>query len=195
MAVTSNAQAVPAADDEDAWIVTVTNTGNLFFGVHPVTPTQLLEEMKINPRQLDQNLYIKADAGTPFADVEKALDAARLGLFDQPVLLTSQPEHPQPGAIVRPKGLPVRLNLPAGSEVTVVEIHASAAESMAIKVNRQQIPWPDLQNKLAQIFQNRSVKLVVIAADDRVPFAQVVRVIDVCRSTGATVLLPEPQNR
>jgi biopolymer transport protein ExbD len=89
----------------------------------------------------------------------------------------------------------VRLNLPAGSEVTVVEIHASAAESMAIKVNRQQIPWPDLQNKLAQIFQNRSVKLVVIAADDRVPFAQVVRVIDVCRSTGATVLLPEPQNR
>jgi biopolymer transport protein ExbD len=195
MAVTSNAQPVPSADDEDAWVVTVTDTGKLFFGARAVTSAELMEEMKINPRRRDQTLYIKADARAPFADVKMALDAARVGLFDTPVLLTAQPEHPQPGTMVQPKGLPVRLSPPASSEAMVVEVHAPAAELPAVEVNHQQIPWQDLHNNLIQIFQNRSEKLVVVTADDQLPFAQVARVIDVCRSTGATVLSPEPRNQ
>ena len=39
MAVTSNATSVPDADSNDAWIVTVTADGSLYFGADPMTPT------------------------------------------------------------------------------------------------------------------------------------------------------------
>src|SRR5579863_974443 len=100
MAMTNNAQPVPAADDQDAWVIAVTADGKLFFGVHPETSEGLLEQMKINPRRRDQNVYIKADARAPFGEVKEALQAARLGGFNSPVLLTVQRDAVQPGVLV-----------------------------------------------------------------------------------------------
>ena len=77
MAHTASAVPYPAADDDDAWIVVVTADGDLYFGVKPVTPDQLLEEMKATPRQRDTKLYIKADARAPFANVVRVLQAGR----------------------------------------------------------------------------------------------------------------------
>src|SRR5579862_9537887 len=123
MAVTNNAQPAPAADDQDAWVIAVTADGKLFFGVHRETSGGLLEQMKINPRRRDQNVYIKADARSPFGEVKKALQAARVGGFNSPVLLTVQRDAVQPGVLVSPKGLPVLLSpAPSPGKATLLQI-------------------------------------------------------------------------
>ena len=91
MASASNAQPMPNADDADAWIVTVTADGRLYFGVDAVTPAALRERIIRRPHRRGQKLYIKADARACFASVQKALEAASSAEFESPVLLVNQP--------------------------------------------------------------------------------------------------------
>jgi biopolymer transport protein ExbD len=110
MAASRHAAPMPEADLENAWVVTVTTDGRIYFGVEAVTPETLTRQMQIRPRNRAAKLYVKADAGTPFRSVRQVLYAARVDLFDDVVLLTSQPEPAQPntivpGAIVPPEGL------------------------------------------------------------------------------------------
>ena len=76
LAPTSSAVPVPDADNQDALIITVTDTGRIYFGIDPVTPDSLEEKLKGHPSR-SQSLYIKADARAPYACVVKVLDAAR----------------------------------------------------------------------------------------------------------------------
>ena len=55
MAVTNNASPMPEADKQDAWVIAVTATGELYFGTQPVTAGQLVEEMKMHPRNRNAN--------------------------------------------------------------------------------------------------------------------------------------------
>ena len=73
LAPTTNALPMPAADNEDAWIVAITADGKMYFGIDPVDSASLFDAMKRRPRNRDQKLYIKADARTPFAPVAVAL--------------------------------------------------------------------------------------------------------------------------
>jgi biopolymer transport protein ExbD len=190
MPTTRSAAPMPDADNQDAWIVSVTADGNVDFGVDPVTPAALADDMKSQPRNREQKLYIKADARVPFADVEKVLAAGRTALFEAPVLLTSQPESPQPGAVVSPKGLEVLFVSPAGSQPVEVQVIVDSAQRTPIlKVNNRQIPWTNLQSMVMQIFQNRPEKVVRVKADGQLPFAEIVHVIDVCHSAGAKIVL------
>jgi biopolymer transport protein ExbD len=191
MAHTTSAVPYPAADNNDAWIVAVTADGNLYFGVKPVTPDQLLEEMKATPRQRDAKLYIKADARAPFANVERVLEAGREIAFEAPVLLTAQSLSPAPGIVVPPNGLEV-LNgppLPAGRVATVVELLRSGQQRPSLKVNGDEISWSALERTLTLHFQKGDEKVVLLKADEQLPFGQVVQVIDICRATGAKVVV------
>jgi biopolymer transport protein ExbD len=189
----TNSALMPDADNENAWIITVTADSSLYFGSKPVTPAGLGEEMKIHPRNRDQKLYIKADARAPYASVEKALAAARVDLFQDSVLLTDQSGSPAPGTMSSPKGLEVLLTPPASSQPIDVQLSNSGQHTPILKVNNRQIPLANLQNMLAQIFQNHPEKVVLLKADAQLPVADVVRVIDACHATGAQVILPTPQ--
>src|SRR5207302_2844861 len=122
-------------------------------------------KMKARPRNRQQNLYIKADARAPFADVEKVLQAGRTVFFETAVLLTSQAQSSEPGTMVPPKGLEVLLVPPAGSQPTEVQLIDSGEHAPVLKINNQQIPLANLQNMLAQIFQHRPEKVVLVKAD------------------------------
>jgi biopolymer transport protein ExbD len=185
----SSTASMPEADNENAWIVTVTADGSLYFGTNPVTSAGLVNEMKVHPRNREQKLYIKADARTPYADVEKALAAAHVDLFDESVLLTSPANSPQPGTMVSPKGLEVLLATPAGSQPTEVQLINSGQPTPILKINNRQIPLPNLSNMLTQLFQNRPEKVVLVRADGQLRFADVVHIIDACHSAGAKVVL------
>jgi biopolymer transport protein ExbD len=202
MAVTSNAVPMPEADNQDAWIVAITADGRLYFGIVPVTPADLEEVMKSRPRRRDQRLYIKADAHTPFANVERVLEVARLGSFETPVLLTSQPEPLRPGGQVPPKGLEVLVGQSAPGEVgptalgpdsIVVQVLPSKQASLKLRINNQEIQPGVLQNMLDQVLQSRSNKEVLVKADEKLPFGQVVQVIDICRAAGSKVVLVTPK--
>ncbi len=189
----TNSAPIPEADDENAWIVTVTADGSLYFGIDPVTPESLLDEMKRRPRNRDAKLYIKADARAPFARVEKALADARVDLFEDSVLLTNQSGSSAPGTMASPKGLEVLLAPPASSRPIEVQLGNSGEHTPTLKINNRQIPLANLPNMLAQIFQNHAEKVVLLKADAQLPFADVVHAIDACHATGAQVILPMPQ--
>jgi len=192
MAVTKSAAPMPEADDENAWIVTIRRDEALYFGTDMATASGLEEAMKRRPRNRWQKLYVKADARAPFADVEGVLEAARRVGFEAPVLLTAQTESPAPGTIVPPRGLEVLVVPPAGAQAIVVQVSAGEP-SPGLKVNNEAISPDALESRLKQLLQNSSEKVVLVKADGRVPFAQVVRVIDACRSTGAKAVLATPE--
>jgi biopolymer transport protein ExbD len=190
MAASRHAAPMPEADQENAWVVTVTTDGRIYFGVEAVTPETLTRQMQIRPRNRAAKLYVKADAGTPFRSVRQVLYAARVDLFDDVVLLTSQPEPAQPntivpGAIVPPEGLEVWIGTEAGSNLIAVQI-GSADGSATLKINNQPVAPAMLQSRLGHIFDDRGGRVVVLTAAGDVPFAQVVRAIDASRAAGAS---------
>lgn len=188
MAKTANATAMPEADNENAWVVSITADGRLFFGTKSVTPEGLTEEMKVNPRRRDQNLYIKADARSSFGNVENALKAAKVSMFESPVLLTNQNETPSLGKLVAPRGLEILLTSPSAEAVTL-QVHNSGQPRAAVKVNDQEVALPDLQTALNHALQGKADRVVQLHADDTLPFAQVAQVIDACTSVKAKVAI------
>lgn len=191
MATTTNAQPMPAADDEDAWVVAITADGRVYFGTKQLTPEELPEQIKATPRRRDQNLYIKADARALFVDLKKVLEAAREGAFNAPVLLTAQHEHVLPGTIISPQGLEVLLTEPAaGSEAAVVRIRSRGRTSPTIELNNHPIAQENLRASLLALLQNQSEKVVTLEPSAHLPFAQLAQVIDTCRAAGAKVILP-----
>jgi biopolymer transport protein ExbD len=193
MVATNNAKPMPEADHANAWVISVTGDGRLWFGVTPVTPDSLADAMTRTPRNRDQRLYIKADARVPYAEVQKVLKAVHIVEIESPVLLTSQRAPSQPGGMRPPMGLEVWVENGALSGPKPVEIDISATQGSAnITVNGEAVPWTNLQGTLKQLFQNRTENVVRLKADEDLPFAQVVRAIDVCRSTNAKVILATP---
>jgi len=81
MPITTSAGLLPAADNPDAWVVTVTESGHLYFGVESVTPESWQQEMQSRPRNREQELYIKADGRAPSSSLKRVLEAARADRF------------------------------------------------------------------------------------------------------------------
>jgi len=194
MAATSNAAEMPQADDENAWVVTVTENGDLYFGVQPVTVDDLMEKMKATPRNRDQNLYIKADARAPFANVMRVLRAGNEVWFQTPVLLTQQRLPATSGAVIPPNGLQVLVGPtpPPGSVATLVEMLNTQQGRPSLRVNGEEISWSALGSILRQHFQKGDDRIILLKAAERLPFGEVVQVIDTCRATGAKVVLDTP---
>jgi biopolymer transport protein ExbD len=195
LATASNAVASHDADHEDALIVTVTSNGSMYLGINPSTPAALAEQVKSRLSNREQKVYIKADARAPYADVVTVLGAVSTAGVEAPILLTTQQESPEPGTAVPPKGLEVLVGppSPSGSVSTVVEVLNSGQRWPMLKINNEPIPWAALESTLNKILQNRSEKVVLVKANGRLPFAQVVHVIDMCRSTEANVVLVTPE--
>jgi biopolymer transport protein ExbD len=189
MASANNAQAWPRADDNDAWVVTVDETGRLYFGTDPMTPEGLKQRMIRHSRSRDQKLYIKADARAPFASVEKALEAASAAEFAEPVLLVNQRDgSAAPGTVVAPKGLEVQLEAKQHDAI-VVALEDSPSKSPTLRMNNEVIAWDSLQQHLQEFVQGRDDKSVLVEADGQATFAQVARVIDACQAAKAKVVL------
>jgi biopolymer transport protein ExbD len=187
LAATSNAVAFPAADNADAWIITVTADGSLYFGVKPVTPEQLQEEMRITPRRRDARLYIKADGRSPFVALKQALRVAHEDLFETVVLLTEQPQNARL-AVVPPQGLEIGL-APPSANATVVQLEDSSGASPRLKVNDQEIPWSKLETAMSQASRGQDRSTVVIEADGDLASTSVIRVVDLSRLIGAKVAI------
>jgi biopolymer transport protein ExbD len=177
-------------------ILTITDSGSVYFGSEPTTPSALTEKVRrrLSSRE-QQKLYIKADARTQYASVATVLDAVRMAGVEAPALLTSQPDWSRPGTIVPPRGLEVLIGSStiSGSDSVVVQVMSSGHRRPTVTIGNRQIAWSSLQHNLTRTFQKHNEKAVAVKADEMLPFAQVAHVIDVCRSTGASVVLITPR--
>jgi biopolymer transport protein ExbD len=191
LASTNNAEPMPAADEREAWIVTVTADGNLYFGTDSVTPDGLRESMISHPRRRDQKLYIKADARARYANVEKAIEAGRSAAFIEAVLLTSQQSHAHTGSRVSPEGLAVSIAAPtdSGSEGAIPVMLKGSEESASVKIDDRNVAWSDLKDALEKILGSRVERAVLVEAGEGAPYSDIVHLIETCRSTGAKVVL------
>ncbi|HVN19346.1 MAG TPA: biopolymer transporter ExbD [Dongiaceae bacterium] len=190
LAPTHSASPMPDADSEDAFIVTVTANSSVYLGINSITLPELALKTRSTPFKRGHAIYIKADARTPCATVLQVLQATSSGGMIPQVLLTNQPPPSESDRVVPPQGLDVSVSpLPAGSVATVVQLLASVQESTLLRVNNDPISWPALESTLTRHFQKGDDKLVLLRADPRLPFADVVHAIDGCRAAGAKIYL------
>lgn len=192
--VTSSAAPMPDADTEEAVIVAVTANGSAYLGTDSVIPDTLTDRIKgVLSRRTDKKLYVKADARTSYGNIMKVLSAAHAAGVEAPILLTAQREPTHAGTPVPPAGLGVLIGpaASAGAGSIVIQVISSGEGSPTLKINGEQMPGTSLQAKLSELLQKRTDKVVVLKADELMPFGNVAHVIDICRSAGAkTTLAP-----
>ncbi len=195
MAVTRNAVALPDADREDALIVALTHNGRVYLGVDLITPTALAKGVRDRlSNQTDKKLYLKADARTEYANVASVLAAVRAAGVEYVFLLTSQPSLRQPGVPVPPSGLEVRVGARSGYGQGAAEVRVlrSGQQGPELKVNNKPVTWSSLENALRDLPQARTEKVILVSAEEELPFSDVVNVIDTCHSIKAEVVLVRP---
>ena len=97
--VTRNATPVPDADSRDSLIVVVTREGGVYLGLHRMTESALTAALRAGlSHQSGNQVYIKVDARTSCAKVDKVLDAVCAAQVDSVILLTSQSSPAQQAA-------------------------------------------------------------------------------------------------
>jgi len=92
LAKVNNPEQMPDADKEDALIVAVMRTGDVFFGNDKLTSLDVLTG-KVKDRLANKNdkrVYIRADARAKFGRVVEVVDNIRAAGVDQLGLLTDQ---------------------------------------------------------------------------------------------------------
>jgi biopolymer transport protein TolR len=101
MAAVVNPVAMPDADKEDAIVVAITKSGDVFLGQNKtsldVLGSQVREKMADSPGT--KTIFIRADARAEYLQVENAIDAVRTAGVDDVGLLTQKREgNPAGGA-------------------------------------------------------------------------------------------------
>lgn len=187
MAAADSAQPMPAADEANAWVVTIDRAGTMFFRANRTDLTELANWMKSNPRDRDAKLYVKADVGVGFAIVHKVLNAGRDAGFDAAVLLTQTSPSFREG-VVPPAGMAVEMG-PAAEGLISVQMIKTSHQSPLLKINNQSIPVAAFGMTLGNVLEAQKNKTILFKADDQLLFSQVAHLIDECRSAGATVRL------
>jgi biopolymer transport protein ExbD len=185
MAPSSHASPMPEADNENAWIVTVTRNADIFFGLDKLSPEDLLDKMKQTPRNRDAKLYVKADAAASFSRVQQVLRAARTDLFDDVVLLTLQPEPSRATQIATPDGIEVWISPEPAPNAVMLQMDSSDG-LIALKINNESVSPTMLPTKLVEIFDNKPGRIILLNASDKLRYAQIVQAIDACRGAGAS---------
>jgi biopolymer transport protein ExbD len=192
MVSTRNAVTMPAADEEDAWVITVTADGKLFFGIEPMSPSGLVEAMRVRPRKRWARLYTKADARAPFTAVAQALNAAEEAGFESAVFLTSQRLSAPNGGIVPPFGLEIHLRPVDVSHAVSVEVDENENHAPVVRLNGSDISAATFASSLGQRLQAQPVRIVDVTVRGSVPFAEASHVVDQCAAAGAQVYIRQP---
>ena len=109
--VTSNAVAVPNADNQNALVVALTADGTTYLGVNRLPTSALADSVRnILSTRNEKTLYIKADARVPYARLVEVIDAVQKSGVEGLTFLTAQQDAADQGRRpVSPKGLELRV--------------------------------------------------------------------------------------
>jgi biopolymer transport protein TolR len=89
------------------------------------------------------------------------------------------------------KGLEAQIPQPSSDTVSpivrtiVIQVAEPKSGDLPIlKINQQELAWPDLKAKLQDIFKQRAERVAFVQGDDNVDFEYVADVIDTARDAG-----------
>ncbi|MFZ1087453.1 MAG: biopolymer transporter ExbD [Terracidiphilus sp.] len=94
MAKVDNTTNMPDADKEDAIVVAVTRSGDVFLGQNKTSVEELGTQVaqKLEGKKAGTTIFIRADARAQYRAVEDAVDAVRTAGIDSVGLLTQKKE-------------------------------------------------------------------------------------------------------
>ena len=69
--------------------------------------------------------------------------------------------------------------LPEPEGTVVLELHAAATGEADLALNHQPVLWPDLRQRLFDIYKSRAERVLFIKADEALEFAPVAEAMDV----------------
>jgi biopolymer transport protein ExbD/biopolymer transport protein TolR len=97
MVKVDNTTNMPDADKEDAIVVAITRSGDVFLGQNHVAVSELggLVRDKLSDKP-SKTIFVRADARAQYRAVEDAIDAVRTAGVDDVGLLTQKREGPAP---------------------------------------------------------------------------------------------------
>jgi biopolymer transport protein ExbD len=75
-------------------------------------------------------------------------------------------------------------NPPPVRTVVIQLGEAKGGDLPALKINQQDVSWPDLKTKLQDIFKTRAERVAFVQGDDEVNFEYAAYVIDTARDAG-----------
>jgi biopolymer transport protein ExbD len=109
MAKVENPEDLPNADKDDAVIIAVTRTGDLYISMGSVTNKVSLDEISGKVRdlianRLDKTVYVRADSRAKFGAVKNAVDEVRAAGVDNVGLLTQKIQEKKTAAPPPPTG-------------------------------------------------------------------------------------------
>jgi biopolymer transport protein TolR len=91
LATVNSPEQMPDADKEDALLVSVMRTGDVFFGTDKISVDTLTTKVKDRlANRPDKRVYVKADARAHFGAVVQVVDSVRAAGVDDLGLLTEQ---------------------------------------------------------------------------------------------------------
>jgi biopolymer transport protein ExbD len=91
MAKVNNAQDMQDADKDDAIILAVTRSGDMYLGSTKVGLDDITTKVKdLIANRLDKTVYVRSDARAKYGDVVKAVDEVRSAGVDKLGLLTEK---------------------------------------------------------------------------------------------------------
>ena len=91
LAAVNNPRDMPDADKDDAIIVAVTRTGDLFLGTTKIAKEDLAGQIKDHiANRIDKTVFVKSDGRAKYGDVVAAVDEIRSAGVDTLGLLTER---------------------------------------------------------------------------------------------------------
>jgi len=94
MARVQNPNDMPNADRDDAIIVAVTRSGDIFLGTQKTSRDQITSLVRDRiANRLDKTVFVKSDARAKYGDVVAVVDEVRAAGVDQLGLLTERSEE------------------------------------------------------------------------------------------------------
>lgn len=90
---------------------------------------------------------------------------------------------------------PAKNSAPAPQRTIVIQLQESPDknETPSVKINSEEVSWPELEPKLFDIYKQRAEKVAFVEGDNGVEFRFVAEVIDQAREAGVLTvgLMPE----
>jgi len=99
------------------------------------------------------------------------------------MLVVSQ-EKPAGEQALVPQPAPPGRNLTPERTIVIEVAWSGKGQTPALTINRQEVAWSDLHERLQRIFISRAERVAFVKGDDDIDFQYIADVIDIARNSG-----------
>ena len=100
------------------------------------------------------------------------------------LVVSMDPEVGEKAQIPQPPANDSKTEPPVERTIVIQVIWTPTSQSPMIKINQEDVPWQNLETRLAQIYLTRAEKVAFVRGDADVDFQYVAEVIDLAHHAG-----------